>query len=323
MKILATIKDARTMGISGHIRPDGDSIGASLGLYLYLKKHLPKARIDLFMEEPPEVFMHLKGMNEIYTAKDADDADEIRYDVFFALDSAKERLGLAEKHFEKARLKINIDHHVSNSGAGDINVLRPDVTSACEVLYELLDEPVDIDADIAQALYMGIVHDTGMFRFAGTSARTLEVAALLMAHDFDFARLIHETVHEKTYVQQQILGRALLESIIFMDGRAIVSALDKKILDFYQASPGDLEGIVNQLMITKGVECAIFIHQLASLEYKVSLRSADKVNVAQIATFFGGGGHVRAAGVTMKGTVHDVVNNLSYHIEQELLKSDV
>ena len=320
MKILATIKNAQTIGISGHVRPDGDSVGASLGLYLYLKKHRPHARIDLYMEEPPEVFRHLRGMDEICAANDADD---IIYDVFFALDSAKERLGEVEKHFTQAKLRINIDHHVSNNGIGDINVVRPHVASTCEVLYELLDEPVDIDADIAQALYMGIAHDTGMFRFSGTSPRTLEVAALLLAHDFDFVQLIHDTVYEKTYVQQQILGRALLESIIFMDGRAIVSALDKKILDFYQASPGDLEGIVGQLMMTQGVECAIFIHQLGSLEYKVSLRSAGRVNVAQIATFFGGGGHMRAAGVTMKGTVHDVVNNLSYHIEQQILKSDV
>jgi phosphoesterase RecJ-like protein len=165
---------------------------------------------------------------------------------------------------------------------------------------------------------VGIIHDTGVFRFSSTTPRTLEIAAKLMRFGFDFSRLLADTYYEKSYLQNQILGRAVLESIVFMDGRCIVSGLDRKTLDFYGVKAGDLEGIVNQLLITKGVECAIFMHQTKNMEYKVSLRSKYIVDVAQIATYFGGGGHVRAAGVTMKGTFHDIANNLSYHIEQQL-----
>ena len=112
-----------------------------------------------------------------------------------------------------------------------------------------------------------------------------------------------------------------MESIRFLDGQCIVSVLDKKAMDFYNVESQDLDGIVNQLRNIKGVECAVFMYQTATLEYRVSLRSGERVNVAAIASFFGGGGHARAAGCTMKGTFHDCINNLSLHIEQELLKS--
>lgn len=124
-------------------------------------------------------------------------------------------------------------------------------------------------------------------------------------------------------MQNLLLGRALLESIQFMNGKCIVSGLVKKTLDFYHADSKDLEGIVSHLNQTAGVECAIFMYQTGVQEYKVSLRSKGKVDVAKIAVFFGGGGHVRAAGCTMKGTFHDVVNNLSLHIEKQMKETGV
>ena len=175
-----------------------------------------------------------------------------------------------------------------------------------------------MDPSIAKALYIGIIHDTGVFQYSNTSSETLRIAADLISYGFDFPTLIDQTFYEKTYVQNQILGRALLESIQFMDGRCIVSMVDKKTMSFYDATPHDLEGIVNQLRNTKGVECAIFMYQTNTLEYKVSLRSNGKIDVAKIAMMFGGGGHVRAAGVTMQGTYHDIINNLSAQIEKQL-----
>ncbi|MCL2718287.1 MAG: bifunctional oligoribonuclease/PAP phosphatase NrnA [Lachnospiraceae bacterium] len=315
MKILELVKDAKTIGISGHTRPDGDCVGAALGLYLYLKKYLPEVMVHIFLEPLPAIFSCLAGYEEV---NNNFQTDIDSYDVFFALDTGKDRLGKAEKLFERAEKKINIDHHVSNTGSGDINIIFPEINSTCEVVYTLFEYPEGLDEDIAKALYLGIIHDTGIFRFAGTTSQTLEIAGKLMAYGFDFTKLINDTYYEKSYLQNQILGRALLESIIFMDGRCIVSRLDRDSFDFYGVGAGDLEGIVNQLLITKGVECAIFMHQTKNLEYKVSLRSKSFVDVSKVARYFGGGGHVRAAGVTMKGTFHDVTNNLSYHIEEQL-----
>lgn len=315
MNIYEEVKNAATIGISGHVRPDGDCIGSAMGLYLYLKKACPMATVQVMLEEPADVFNCLKGIDEIHTdfSTDVD-----TFDVFIVVDAEKGRTGEAEKYFDKAKKTINIDHHISNSGSGDINYIVPDASSSSELVYQVIGDKSMLDAEIAKALYMGIVHDTGVFQYSNTSPETLKTAAELVAYGFDFSKLIDETFYEKTYVQNQILGRALLESILFMEGKCVVSMVDKKNMNFYQAKPHDLEGIVNQLRNTKGVECAIFMYQTDTLEYKVSLRSNGKVDVAKVAAFFGGGGHVRAAGVTMQGTFHDIVNNLSAQIAQQI-----
>lgn len=175
-------------------------------------------------------------------------------------------------------------------------------------------EEKGLDIEIAKALYIGMIHDTGVFKYSNTSPETLQIAAKLIAYGFDFPKIIDETFYEKTYEQNLILGRAITESVRFMDGKCIFSAVDKEMMDFYNVGPKDLDGIVNQLRIVKGVECAIFMYQTGLMEYKVSLRSNGAVDVSVIASFFGGGGHVRAAGCTMQGTIHDVINNLSDQI---------
>lgn len=313
LNIMKECSRAARIGISGHIRPDGDCVGAVLALQQYLRKGLPSAEIKVFLEKPAEIFRELKGFAEICS----DFPEEAPFDVFFALDCGAERLGGAEKYFHAAGKKINIDHHVSNPGTGDINVVRPEVGSVCEVLYDLLDLEL-LDEELAKALYIGIIHDTGVFQYSNTTPETLKKGARLISYGFDFPRLIQETFYRKTYMQAQIMGRALMESIRFLDGRCIVSVLDKKTMDFYGAESKDLDGIVNQLRNIEGVDCAIFMYQTGTQEYKVSLRSDECVNVAQVASFFGGGGHARAAGCTMRGTFHDCVNNLSRHIEKEM-----
>ena len=163
-----------------------------------------------------------------------------------------------------------------------------------------------------------MIHDTGIFQYSNTSPKTLHTAADLISYGFDFPTLIDKTFYEKTYVQNQILGRALLESILFMDGKCVVSYIDQKTMKFYDVTSKDLEGIVSQLRIIKGVECAIFMYETSTLQYKVSLRSCSYVDVSKVAEHFGGGGHKRAAGCTINGTFYDVVNNLSEQIEKQM-----
>lgn len=312
--ILQVVDKAATIGISGHIRPDGDCVGSTLALMLFLQKQFPKARVDVFLEQIPEVFQRLHGAEQIRH----DFVTDIEvYDVFFCLDSVPERMGAASDLYEAAGKKINIDHHISNPGAGDVNLIVPTASSTSELIYELIKD-YPMDAAMAEAIYVGIIHDTGVFQYSCTSSRTMEIGAKLIGFGFDFSKMIAETFYEKTYLQTQIMGRALLESIQFMDGRCNVSCIDKKTMDFYGVQSSDLDGIVNQLLNVKGVDCAIFMYQLDSLEYKVSLRSNEKVDVSKVAQFFGGGGHMRAAGATMHGTFHDCINNLSLQIAKQL-----
>ena len=313
LDLLTECKDAKRIGISGHIRPDGDCVGAGLGLQMYLRKALPEAEVKVFLEKPADIFGEIVGFDEI----NSEFPEQEPFDVYFALDCGAERLGDAEKYFKAAKKTINIDHHISNQGSGSLNYIRPEVGSTCELIYDLIDMD-KMDKELAMALYIGIIHDTGVFQYSNTTPATMEKGAKLIGYGFDFARLIQETFYQKTYLQTQIMGRALMESIRFMDNTCIVSVVDKKTMEFYNVTSKDLDGIVNQLRNIEGISCAIFMYQTDVLEYKVSMRSDEKVNVAEGASYFGGGGHARAAGCTMRGTFYDCVNNLSLHIAKQL-----
>ena len=315
MNLIEEIGSAKSVAIAGHIRPDGDCISSTLALYGYLKNARPDLKITVFTQDnPPTIFSYLKGYDEMnlsYSPKE-------KYDVFVALDvSSYDRLGEAMYFFEEADKTICIDHHETNPGLADVNVIKPKASSTCEVLFGLFEKRY-IDVEVAKCLFTGIVHDSGVFQYSNMSRESFDIVGELVEYDFDGPKIIQDTFYVKTYVQNQILGRALLESILFMDGKCIVSMVDRKMMDFYNVLPKHLEGIVNQLKNTKGVEVAIFMYEMGTQRYKVSMRSNGGVNVAKVATVFGGGGHERAAGVEMNGTYYDVINALSKEIEKQM-----
>ncbi len=316
MNLLEECKNANTIGIGGHVRPDGDCVGSCLALYQYLKNSMPDKYIKVFLEKPADIFSEIRGYDEI----DSMCTECTVFDVFFCLDCGQDRLGDSQKYFLSAAKTVNIDHHISNPGCADINYIRPQVGSASELIYDLIEKD-RLDAELAKTIYVGMIHDTGVFQYSNTTPATMEKAAHLISYGFDFPKLIQETFYQKTYKQTQIMGRALIESMRFLDGRCIVSCVTRTMMEFYGAENSDLDGIVNQLRNIKGVSCAVFMYETGKLEYKVSMRSDEKVDVSKIAAQFGGGGHMRAAGCSMKGSFHDCVNQLSLHIDRQLKES--
>lgn len=320
MNLLKELKGCKTIGITGHTKPDGDCVGAVMSMYLYLKKAMPLATIVPMIETPGAEFNVISCIDEINTdfSTDID-----KFDAFIGLDcSTQDRYGDALGYFENAQKTIVVDHHVSNDGFGDVSYIDPKASSTSELVFDLIEEKY-LDIEIAKALYIGIIHDTGVLQYSCTSPKTLRIVARLLEFGFDFSKIIDETFYEKTRLQNEMLGRALVESIMFADGRCIVSKIDKKIMEFYGATPHDFEGIVSQLRYTKGVEVAIFMYELEPLEYKVSLRSRGLVDVSKIAKFYNGGGHQRAAGCTVHGTFHDCVNNISDSIMIQLDRKNI
>lgn len=316
MNIYEEVKEAKTIGISGHIRPDGDCVGSVMGLYLYLKKMCRDAQIQVMIEEPADIFNCIQGVSEI--SSDFKPITEC-FDVFIALDCEKTRLGEAEKFFDGAKKTINIDHHISNAkGCGNVNYVVPTASSASELVYHVMEDKSVIDTEIAKALYIGIIHDTGVFQYSNTAPQTLEIAAKLIAYGFDFPRLIDSTFYEKTFVQNRIMGQVLTESKLLLDGKCIVGVADIAMMEKYQANTKDLDGIVSQLRNTKGVECALFLYEMKEKEYKASLRASGDVDMAKVAACYGGGGHVKAAGVTMQGDVQEIIDKLVAEIAKQL-----
>lgn len=320
-KINAEIVGAKRIAIAGHVRPDGDCIGSCTALYLYLeqnKKEFGIETVDVYLEPFGNEFQILAGVDQIRHTYETEDS----YDIFISLDCGSlDRLGNALKFFETAKKTINIDHHISNLQFAMVNHVVADASSTCEVLYTLMDEE-RINKVIAEPLYVGIIHDTGVFKHSNTSEKTMVIAGKLISRGIDFSTLIDESFYAKTYLQNQVLGRCLMESILVLDGKVVFAAIGRKMLDFYGAESSDLDGIIDQLRVTKGTEVAIFVYEIKTQEYKVSMRSNGEVNVSKIAVYFGGGGHIKAAGCTMTGSMHDVINNLTPHIEAQLKALD-
>lgn len=308
--LLDSIEKATKIAIGGHIRPDGDCVGSTMGLYSYISDNYKDKICDVMIEEIPHSLKYLE--NEDALRKKCDS-----YDLFISLDCGDmDRLGEGEKYFKETEDTINIDHHISNPLFAKHNQVVADASSACEVLFELLNYD-KISFTTATALYTGIIHDTGVFKHSNTQRRTMEIAGALIEKGIPFSKIIDESFYLKTYKQLQILGRCLLASIRVMDEKVIFSVMNKQTMQFYEATPADLDGVIDQMRTTEGVEVAILLDEREPGEFKVSMRSNDKVDVSKICQFFGGGGHVKAAGCTIKGSQHDVINNLTEHIEKQ------
>ena len=227
------VAEGKKIAIGGHVRPDGDCVGSTMGLFQYLLEQYPEKEVDVYLEEIPESFGFLSATQRIRH----EITEETVYDLFFCLDCGSlDRLGFSAPLFEQAKQTVCIDHHISNTAFADVNYVVADASSTSELVYQLLEEE-NVSLLTAEALYMGIVHDTGVFQYSCTSPKTLRIAASLLEKGVDGPRIIQDTFYEKSYAQNQILGRALLESILFMDGRCIASYVTQEDMEFYGVTP--------------------------------------------------------------------------------------
>lgn len=310
-EVLDGVKSA---AIAGHVNPDGDCIGSCMGLYLYMKDNFPAVHVDVYLEKPGDEFLFIRDIDCVETEYDSGSD----YDLMFLLDvSSSDRIGVAASLYECMDNTVCLDHHVTNKGLGRVNRILPKASSTCEVLYEILDDK-KISKACAEALYTGIVHDTGVFQYTNTSPATMRAAANLMEKGIPFSDIVDRSFYQKSYAQNQLLGRTLMESILLLDGSCIAGVVRQKEMEFYGLTSRDMDGIVSQLRNTKGVEVAIFLYEKDSCQFKVSLRSKSYVDVSKIASLFGGGGHAKAAGCIMHGTPYDVICNLASQIEIQL-----
>lgn len=308
------LESAASIAVGGHIRPDGDCVGSVTALSRYIKDNWPEKEVDAYLEEIPEKFRFLRETQSI--KREAPEGKV--YDLFISLDCGSlDRLGFSMPLFTDAKHTICIDHHISNQNFGEENYVKPDASSTAELVYQLMEKD-KISRETAESLYLGIVHDTGVFQYSCTAPSTHRMAADLLERGVDAPKIIEDTYCEKTYAQHQVLGRALLESIMFFDGKCIASYIRQREMKFFGVDRSDLDGIASQLRSTKGVEVAIFMDEINTNVYKVSMRSGDLVDVSVIASYFGGGGHRKAAGFTLTGTPYDVINNISKQIACQL-----
>lgn len=313
-KLEEALAGKQRIGIAGHVKPDGDCVGSCLAVYNYLKIYYPKITAEVFLEEIPPVFSFLTGAQEII--HDAPEREP--FDLFICLDCGDlRRLGPHAKYFEQAKTTLCIDHHISNSSFADENYIFPDASSTCELVFTLL-EREKITKEIAECIYVGLVHDTGVFQYSCTARSTMEAAGFLMELGIPFPRIVDETFYQKTYAEQRAMGAALMDSKLWLDGRVISTILTQERLSEVGATKRDMEGIVAQLRCTKGVEASVFLYATEEDEYKLSLRSTELVDCAAITMKYDGGGHVRAAGATVHGDPDKIITEIVAEMEQQL-----
>ena len=299
-------KSIKTCAIVGHVSPDGDAVGSVTALYGYVRKNFPWIDAELYIERPKESLMFLPGLADAFF----DTPEDSVRDLFVSCDvSSTDRFGVAGNLFPLAKKTFCVDHHISNPLFADINVVDADASSCAEVLYTLMD-PAGIDLDIATSLYTGIVHDTGVFQYSNTRGETLRIAADLLERGVPASRIIDESFNQRTMRQSRILGKVLQESMLYVDGKVIVGSVTLDDMSIYEVTKKDLDGIVSELRLVKGVLAAVFIYDTEPSVFKVSLRSNGDLDVSRAAGTFGGGGHIKAAGCTIEGRLSDVRDQL-------------
>lgn len=309
-ELLNLIEDAKTIGIFGHIRPDGDCVGSCLGLYNYIQDNYD-AEVTVYLEKIPDKFSFLKGADAI-----CHEPESRVLDLAISLDCGdRDRHGSFYELFGMAKKSACLDHHRSNQGFGDYYYCDADASSASEVLFRHID-PENISLACAECLYLGIVHDTGVFKYSACTKDTMQVAGELLAHGVDAQKIIDDTLQSQLQAESAYgTGDGQCKAGTVRTG--CLHICDKGDVRYLWLRKEETDGIVDRIRVIDGVEVAIFVYQLGDA-MKVSLRSIRKVNVSKIAVAYGGGGHIRAAGFEVTGDFDTVVADIIKMIEEQL-----
>ena len=314
-QIIDIINKSSKIAVTSHVQPDGDNVGSSLALCLALKKQ-GKETTFVIDDNIPEVYRYLKGAREVERLFSFEDLD---YDLVIAMDCGDlERLGKVKQLAEKTRL-INIDHHISNTKFAEINLVEENASATAEITYKLIKSMgIFIDKDIAECIYTGIVTDTGMFQYSNTSEETHSIAAELIIAGVSPSD-IFKKVYQNSPKEKVLLMKEALKSLeFFNDDMVTCISISKSQIDNIAKEDLDTEGIVNLARDIEGVEVAVFFKERESNIVKASLRSKSYVDVCIIAKDFGGGGHIRAAGCTISGSLEQAKQQILQAIQKQI-----
>lgn len=293
------ILQSKKICIASHVQPDGDNLGSMLALGLALKK-INKEVYMVQTDPVPVDFMFLPGSKEIKELKNYDNID-----LFIALDSSdEERLGHNKELIEKSDFVINIDHHISNTNYGDINIVDSKSGSTAELIFKMIKLlEIEIDKDIGTCIYTGISTDTGNFMYENTRPETHLVAAELLEIGID-KKSINLNIYQNKSLEKTKLFIKTLENLeIYLDNRVAIVQVTRDILSETGAKMEDTNGIISFIRDIENIEVAIMLKEFGENEVKVSMRSKEYIDVSEVCSKFDGGGHKRAAGCTIENSL--------------------
>jgi phosphoesterase RecJ-like protein len=307
-EVLDIARNSDNIYITGHVNPDGDCIGAVLAMAMLLEEDGILAKVVL--EKVSEVYDFLPIEKYVISEVNED------IDLLITLDCGDESRVL--DFLKTSNTLINIDHHKSNNFFGKYNHVVVDTSSTCEIIYNMIDDKSKITKEIATSLYTGIVYDTGCFKHSNTSRNTHLIAGELIKFEFDFTEIINRLLYYKTVTALKARSIAVGNMKLHNDNKVITSFITLNDMKKLNAGKESTEGIVQMLNEIKGIECAVFAYEIDDDSYKVSLRSKGMIDVCKVAGIFGGGGHVKASGCSIKGNSTTVLNTVLAEINNQL-----
>ena len=317
LAIISKLKQLKSVLIFSHNRPDGDTIGSAIALYLAFKKLGVTASLCCESQIPqkydylPEVKLYEKS------AKYAEKVGG--FDAVISVDCASEVMfSDAYKVYNKGKIKFNIDHHISNSRYADYNYVE-ETSATTEIMLSIIKGMgVEIDANIADCLLLGIVTDTGNFAHNNVTNVTLENASVLLKAGGNLNKTVGEMFKNQSRERAELYAKTISKIRYELDGKLAFIVISRK--DIVNAGGDDsiTEGFIDFPLSIKGVEVAISLLETGDKRYKISFRSKGVVNVNEIASIYGGGGHILASGAVMNGYLEDIIDKLTFNVKQRI-----
>ena len=284
--------------ISGHIKPDGDSVGACVALALFLAG-LDKT-VSVVYDGASERYADVAALAPSFEPGEGYEVTRGEF-VFIMLDcSEPKRTGGAQGFFEQAVTSLCIDHHVGGEAYAMYHYVEDTASSTCEILYSLFkQEDIAVTSDMAKALFLGVAFDTGGFRHSSTTADTFRMAAELKEIGVDSTRILNSLFHTRGFKESKVLSAVLRKAKLY-EGQIVMSCMEQKDFLVLGAGAEDAEGVVAYLAEIKEAEAAVYLREIEPGTIRVNMRSKEWIDVAKAARQFGGGGHIRAAGCTVE-----------------------
>jgi phosphoesterase RecJ-like protein len=317
--LLEKIKKSKNIIITSHINPDGDAIGASLALFLGLNKWQQEQkecdiRIRIVLQDKnPDTTNFLPQITavEIYQEKNS-----YKRDLFICVDSADLKRTGKTAVLAQGCFVVNIDHHSTNQLFGDFNYVQ-DASSSSEIIFHLLsDMGIQIDTEIGECLYTGLINDTGNFSHDNVSQKTFAMAGALLSAGVNNAKITQKFLQNKSFGAMKLIGEALTHMKFYPKEKLIYFYLPYTEMIRHQGRKEDTESIVERLIEYEGAEVSLFLREEEDGSIKGSMRSkTDAIVVSKIALTFGGGGHKKAAGFSSQSKAEEILENVQKKLQ--------
>jgi phosphoesterase RecJ-like protein len=320
--IVKAFMDAQTIALTTHIRPDGDGIASELALYLTLRAQGKEVYI-VNQDKTPEMYRWLPAADSIIEL-DGEGGSDLpnHFDLSVLLDcSSESRIGGAIDIIKRGLKIISIDHHESTDCLRDDCYIDTSASSIGEILFDLIYElHVQLNREIAHCLYTSIIWDTGSFAYSNTSAKVFSIVSKLLEYGVEPAFIYNLVYNNKSLAHFRLLGRALELLNVDRSGKIVSLRLPLEVYRNVGAQEEDNEGIIEVIKGLKNIELVIFLRQIDPYKIKGSLRSVNRVNCNFLAGLFGGGGHLKASGFTIKGDVQKDGMEIIERIIEEVIE---